>query len=153
MAVDLVLLPRRPDSWTVDWPPPFTAERLLQPSSLIVTPEEKGEVSLLVDQVVNLVREGVTGLDLLEVFLSRNIQPLQARDHPMWMYSGIEDSTRIHPEEVDEKTVAQWPQGITGNKDNPRGSRRVPPFDHVNEPEMVRLFPSECLFVLACNYF
>ena len=53
-------------------------ERLLQPSSLTVTPEDKGEVSLLVDQVFNLVREGVTGMDLLEVFLSRRIQPLQA---------------------------------------------------------------------------
>jgi hypothetical protein len=51
-------------------------ERLRQPSSLVVNPEEKGEVSLLVDAVVNLVREGVTGMDLLEVFLSRRIQPL-----------------------------------------------------------------------------
>ena len=73
MVVDLVLLQRRPDSWPVDRPPPFNMERLRQPSSLIVTPEEKGEVSLLVDQVVNLVWEGVTGMDLLEVFLSRRI--------------------------------------------------------------------------------
>ena len=108
---------------------------------------------MLVDRVVQLVRDGVTGMDLLEVFLSRCIQPLQSRGHPMWMYSGIYDTTRIHLEEVTEETVEQWLQGITGNKDNPRGSRRVPPFDHVNEPEMVRLFPSECLFVLACNYF
>ena len=48
-------------------------ERLRQPSTLAVTPEEKGGVSLLVDQVVNLVREGVTGMDLLEVFLSQRI--------------------------------------------------------------------------------
>ena len=82
-------------------------------------------------------------MDLLEVFLSRRIQPLQARDHSMWMYSGIEDSTRIHPEDVDEKTVAQWVQGITGNKDNPRGSRRVLPFDTNNQPDQVySLFPS-----------
>ena len=92
---------------------------------------------MLVDQVVQLVGDGVTGMDLLEVFLGRRIQPLQACDHPMWMYSGIEDSTRIHPNEVDEETVVQWLQGITGNKDNPRGSRRVPPFDHVNEPDKV----------------
>ena len=81
---------------------------------------------MLVERVVQLVRGGVTGMDLLEVFLCRRIRPLQARDHPMWMYSGIEDSTRIHPKEVDEETVAQWLQGINGNKDNPRGSRRVP---------------------------
>ena len=55
----------------------------------------------------------------------------------MWMYSGIEDSTRIYPEEVNEETVAQWLHGIIGNKDSPSGSRRVPPFDHVNEPDKV----------------
>ena len=124
-----------------------------RPSALKVIPKERAQVNVLVERVVQLVRDGVTGMDLLEVFLKRRIQPLQARDHPMWMYSGIEDSTRIHPEEVDEETVAQWLQGITGNKDNPRGSRRVPPFDHINEPDKVRLFPSECLFVLTCNYF
>ena len=75
---------------------------------------------ILVDAVINLVREGVTGMDLLEVFLRRHIQPLQARDHPICMYSGIDDSTWIHPKEVDEDTVEKWLRGITGNKDNPR---------------------------------
>ena len=53
----------------------------------------------------------------------------------MWMYSGPEDTARIHPEEVAEETVAQWLQSITRNKDNPRGSRRILPFDANNEPE------------------
>ena len=43
-------------------------DRARQPSLLIVTPSEKGEVSMLVDRVVQLVREGVTGMGLLEVF-------------------------------------------------------------------------------------
>ena len=102
-----------------------------------MTPAEKVEVNMLVERVVQLVRDGVTGMDLLEVFLSRRIHPLQACDHPMWMYSGRYDSTRIHPEEVDEETVAQWLQGITGNKDNPRGSRRIPPIDNTSEPDKV----------------
>ncbi|XBI72740.1 hypothetical protein VPH35_066626 [Triticum aestivum] len=51
------------------------------------------------------------------------------------MYSGIEDSTRIHPEDVSEDTVEQWLRGITGNKDNPWGSRRVVPVDHLHRPE------------------
>jgi len=55
----------------------------------------------------------------------------------MWMYSGLEDSTRIHPEDVSEDTVEKWLRGITGNKDNPRGSRRVIPFDHLRQPEQV----------------
>ena len=61
---------------------------------------------MLVDKVVQLINVGVTGLDLLEVFLSRRIQPLQARDHPMWLYSGPEDTARVHPEEVTDETAA-----------------------------------------------
>nr|XP_020181199.1 aspartic and glutamic acid-rich protein-like [Aegilops tauschii subsp. strangulata] len=55
----------------------------------------------------------------------------------MWMYSGPEDTARTHPEEVDEDTAAQWLRSITGNKDNPRGSRRILPFDANNEPEEI----------------
>ena len=88
--------------------PPFSLARVEKPSSLRVILEEKAQVKELVERVVQLIRDGVTGMDLLEVFLSRRIQPLQARDHAMWMYSGLEDSTRIHPEEVDEEMVAQW---------------------------------------------
>ena len=99
--------------------------------------EEKAHVKVLVELVVQLVRDGVTGMDLLEVFLGRRIQPLQARDHPMWMYSGLEDSTRIHPEDVSEDILEKWLMGITSNKDNPRGSRRVIPFDHSRQPEQV----------------
>ncbi|XBJ01325.1 hypothetical protein VPH35_020993 [Triticum aestivum] len=51
----------------------------------------------------------------------------------MWMYS--EDSTRIHPEDVSEDILEKWLMGITSNKDNPRGSRRVIPFDHWRQPE------------------
>ena len=87
--------------------------------------------------MVELVREGVTGMDLREVFLQRRIQPLQARDHPMWLYSGLDDTTRIHPEEVDDDTLEKWLSGITGNKDSPRGARRVPPFDQSHAPEQV----------------
>ena len=55
----------------------------------------------------------------------------------MWMYSGLEDSTRIHPEEVDDDTLEKWLSGITENKDNPRGARRVPSFDQSHAPEQV----------------
>ena len=53
---------------------------------------------MLVDRVVQLINDGVMGLDLLEVFLSRRIQPLQARDHPMWLYPGPDNTARVHPE-------------------------------------------------------
>ena len=85
-------------------------------------------MAILVKAFVALIQSGVTGMDLMEVFLSRRIQPLQARDHPMWLYSGPEVTARIHPEEGREETVAQWLRSITGNKDNPRGARWTLPF-------------------------
>ena len=119
--------------------PAFSMARVEKPSALKVIPEERVQVKMLVERVVQLIRDGVTGMDVLEVFLKRRIQPLQARDHPMWMYLGIEDSTRIHLEEVDEDTVEKWLRGITGNKDKPRGSRRVPPLDNSRQPDKVQL--------------
>ena len=117
--------------------PPFTMDRVHQPSSLIVSLEEKVEVSMLVERVIQLVCDGVTGMDLLEVFLSRRIQPLHDHDHLMWMYSGPNDTAWVDPEEVTEDTVEQWLRSITRNKDNPRGSRRVAPYDAENEPDKV----------------
>ena len=92
---------------------------------------------MLVERVVQLITKGVTGMDLLEVFLSRRVQPLQARDHPMWMYSGVDDTARVHPEEVPARMVALWLKSIIGNKDNPRGDRRVIPFSDDNQPDKV----------------
>ena len=68
-------------------------DRVDKPSSLKVLPEEKAEVKMLVERMVQLVRDGVTGMDLMEVFLRRRIQPLQYRGHPMWLYCGTEDTT------------------------------------------------------------
>ncbi|KAI4994378.1 hypothetical protein ZWY2020_029426, partial [Hordeum vulgare] len=59
------------------------------PKTLNMTEGEKVHVGILVNAVVNLVRGGVTDMDLLEAFLSRRIQPLEARDHTMWHYSGL----------------------------------------------------------------
>ena len=82
-------------------------------------PEEKAQVKVLAGRVVELVREGVTGMDLLEVFLRRRIQPLQARDHPMWLYLGLNDTTRVHPEEVKTRC---WRGGCRAS----RGTKTTP---------------------------
>ena len=120
--------------------PPFSLDRAEKPASLKVTPEEKAQVKVLAGRVVELVREGVTGMDLLEVFLRRRIQPLQARDHPMWLYSGLDDTTRVHPEEVTDEMLEGWLSSITGNKDNPQGARRVIPLDNSYDVDQVCLY-------------
>ena len=119
--------------------PPFTMDRVNKPSPLKLIPEEKADVKMLMERVVQLVREGVTGMDLLEVFLRRRIQPLQFRSHCMWLYCGTEDETRVHPEAVDDVTLERWMVAVTGNKDNPRGARRIPPLDHNSDPNKVHL--------------
>ena len=62
----------------------------------------------------------------------------------MWQYTSADDSTRVHPEDIDEKTEKEWLKCFTGACDNPRGSRRIPPYDANNLPLEVRhAFPSE----------
>ena len=41
--------------------PPFTMSRVNKPSSLKVIPEEKAQVKMLMERVVQLIRDGVTG--------------------------------------------------------------------------------------------
>ena len=40
------------------------------------------------------------GIQIMSTFVRRRIQPLCARHHPMWLYSGRKDSTRISREEL-----------------------------------------------------
>jgi hypothetical protein len=127
--------------------PPFTLARPTAPRSLVVSEAEKPTVDILVSSVVELVRGGVTGLDLLEVFLSRRIQPLKMRDHPMWYYSGTDDTTRSHPEDVPEDTVAQWIRSITGARDNAVGTKRIQPFSANHLPSRVSYEFVECFAV------
>ena len=106
---------------------------------MVVSKAERVEVDMLMERVVQLVREGVTGMDLFEVYLTRRIQPLQARDHPMWLYSGTDDSSRVHLEAAHPEYVVRCLKSITGNKDNPRGSGRIIPFDADHLPDKVSL--------------
>ena len=56
--------------------PHFTFDHVQTPAPLKVSATESVETKMLVEKVVQLINEGVTGLDLLDVFLSRCIQLL-----------------------------------------------------------------------------
>ncbi|KAI5011902.1 hypothetical protein ZWY2020_024036 [Hordeum vulgare] len=102
---------------------------------------EKIQIQPLVEALIDVIRKGVTGTDLLETFLGRRIQPLQVRHHAMWHYAGPGDSTRTHPECVTREVVTAWVRSITGVCDNPRGAGRLKPFCADNPP------PNEILCV------
>ena len=117
-----------------------------------MTKGEQVQVGILVNAVVDLIRGGVTGMDLLEAFLSRRIQPLQARDHTMWHYSGPEDTTRTHSEEVSDETIAQWLRSITGACDNPLGAKRILPFSALNLPtNLVSYISVKCFHISSSD--
>ncbi|KAI5014067.1 hypothetical protein ZWY2020_055457 [Hordeum vulgare] len=114
--------------------PPFSLDRPAPPRQLALTKMEKIQIQPLVEALIDVIRKGVTNTDLLETFLGRRIQPLQARHHAMWHYAGPGDSTRTHPECVTGEVVTAWVRGITGTCDNPKGARRVRPFRADNPP-------------------
>ena len=114
--------------------PPFSLDRPAPPKQLALSKAEKNDIQPLVEALVDVVRRGVTGIDLLEVFIGRRIQPLQARDHAMWHYTGPEDSTRTNVEGILEEKVTSWVLQITGPCENPKGARRVTPYSADNPP-------------------
>src|SRR3954471_11307798 len=63
---------------------------------------EVAEVEELYHQVEALQMEAgkeVNGVDIIRAFLKRRVQPLQARAHPMFLYTGRHDPTRVSAEE------------------------------------------------------
>jgi hypothetical protein len=68
-----------------------------------VPPGEEAKVKTLYARVRELQiipgRE-VDGIDIIRTFLERRIQPLQARAHPMWIYTGQSDPTRSQEENL-----------------------------------------------------
>ena len=42
----------------------------------------------------------VNGVDIIRTFLERRVQPLQARAHPMFLYFGRRDPTRVSAEKI-----------------------------------------------------
>lgn len=81
--------------------------------------EEVADGKCLMNKIGDLQVRGLTGNDLATTWVSRRIQPLQARLTPMWQYSGIDDLTRMSPEELEDlefefkmKHLTQVPENI-----------------------------------------
>lgn len=49
----------------------------------------------LAEKVTELTNKGLTLQQVMHVALSRGVQPLQARAHPMWQFTGKNDPTRV----------------------------------------------------------
>ena len=66
--------------------PSWTAKPSLTPS-----------LQSFIDAIDDLRVRGLSGYEVTADFIGRRIQPLQARAHPAFDYSGPEDTTRVSP--------------------------------------------------------
>src|SRR3954471_8224030 len=68
---------------------------------------EKHWVLPLMREVVKMKKAGLDAMDLIALFVSRRIQPLQARARRMWEYTGIDDNTRYNSSAMSQKEFEQ----------------------------------------------
>ena len=76
------------------------------------------------------------GTEVAALFLKRRIKPLMARDHPMWLYTGKKDSTRINPADFTEEELLDDVRRLTcfNKNDNIPLEAIVDPFEIGNLP-------------------
>jgi hypothetical protein len=94
----------------------FHADRKNTLSSCHWTPPSDGEgpvndetatpyVKLLARRIAKLSVDGLKGIDTINCWISRRIQPLQHRDRLMHEYTGANDGMRCSDQELDPKVV------------------------------------------------
>jgi hypothetical protein len=58
-------------------------------------------------------RKELSGLQLIRTFIERRIQPLAARAHCMWDYTGRRDPTRFSSDELKEAEIDDGVHAVT----------------------------------------
>ena len=78
-----------------------------------MTAEEMTQTDELMTRIASLRDSGLTDVHLAGVFLKRRIQPLQARVHNIWAYSGTGDATQVRNEELSSNELETNLRAIT----------------------------------------
>ena len=112
----------------------------------IISPDEKPAVDKLFDRFLRIKEaDGQTmiGTEVAAVFLKRRVQPIMVRAHPMWLYSGPKDETRINIAELSEKELLDEVRRLThfSQEDSIPLISSHPPFDADHPPMEVNFFP------------
>ena len=91
------------------------------------------------------------GTEVAAVFSIRRVQPIMCRAHPMWLYSGPRDETRVNIAELSEKELLNEVRRLTlfSQEDSiPLISPQLP-FDADHPPTEVN-FPF--MLLLSCSF-
>jgi hypothetical protein len=114
----------------------------------ILTFEEKPVVDRLFDRILRIKEsDGQTmmGTEIVAIFLKHRIQPVMSRAHPMWLYSGPMDKTRINVTELSENELLDEVRRLThfSQQDPIPVLALQAPFDSDHQPNEVT--PFSCL--------
>ena len=106
----------------------------------VVAAEESAVVETLYSRVQKLK---MLGTEVATLFLKRRVQPLQYRAHPMYLYTGAKDNTRISLDDLKEKELQDEVRRLTEltQKDNIPLEPNVRPFEaSYPSPEVCFMF-------------
>ena len=82
----------------------------------ILSPDERVAADELFAKFLRIKEadgQTMVGTEVAAVFLKRRVQPVMARVHPMWLYSGLKDETRINAAELSEKELLDEVRRLT----------------------------------------
>ena len=89
------------------------AQVVRQPSwSHSLTEVESSELTPFLERIA-VLKDNLTGGQLISVFVGRRVQPLQHRTRPMWQYEGLGDSTICSPQELAPEALLTRIQHVT----------------------------------------
>jgi hypothetical protein len=74
--------------------------------------QEGLKLHVLLEKVKALRKAGLKAEHVGFSFMKRRIQPLMARDHLGYEYTGAEDSSRMPSEEIDDEFIIEIPGKI-----------------------------------------
>ena len=119
--------------------PPYSAVRLTdsQGWNPRLTNADKESVVPLMREIVWLKKNGLDAMDLISAYVTRRIQPLQARTRGMWMYTGINDEMHYSNSEMQTEEFKARMKVITSVACAVQMTGRVCPLDHRHPPTMV----------------
>ena len=80
------------------------------------------------------------GTEIAALFLRRRIQPLMAREHPMWMHTGHEDPTRLSKTDLAAEELKDDVRRLTklNKRDRIQLEPLREPYDTAHQPDEVR---------------
>jgi hypothetical protein len=101
---------------------------------------EMPDVNRLMAKIKQLQDEGLTGIVLIVTWPDWRIQPLEAREHPMWAYSGVSDSTRGTATELSNKDFMNLLKNLTKERTDLDRVPHVAHFSASSPPPNVSTF-------------